>query len=371
MTFGRYLWMDALASCLPRAPRGTSILVLSPGHLGDILHAVPMLQALRAGRPDARIAWWVGPWSEPLARRYGHLVDDLGVFGPALPEYTRGSAAWRQGAWTQWRMAMNQRRAGVDVLIGAMNGTGRFLANALRPARWIGIGDRRPPRVRAEIDTVVQPYEKDRFEADAWCGLLLPLGIRAQADRLTYEVTKDEQFAADAFLAAEGAGRSRPLAVIAPGSGWSGKNWMPERFGQVADWLVRDKGFQVAWVGTAGEQDLIPSGRAGDLNWMGRTSLPLLAALMGPAGIFIGNDSGLLHLAAAVDVPTVSVWGPTRPGKWGPRGPRHRQIRKVEHCDGCLYWDWRETCRHDHACMQAVGVDEVLRAAESALGPSG
>ena len=106
----------------------------------------------------------------------------------------------------------------------------------------------------------------------------------------------------------------------------------------------------------------VPADRAIDFNWIGKTPLPLLAAVLARADLFVGNDGGLLHLAAALDVPTVSIWGPTSPGKWGPKGPIHRQSRKVERCEGCIYWDYRETCRHDHACMQAVAVQEVQAA---------
>lgn len=341
---------------------GDTIVVFTPGHLGDVLHVVPMLKALRAGKPEAKISWLVGPWSEGLACRYAHHVDDIRIFGPQLPPYTRGRRDWRQSAWRQWRLARQLRARGVDVFIGPLDGVGRFLANALAPRLWSGIGDRRPPRVEAAIHTVVQPYEKDRYEADAWCGLLGPLGIEAQADRLEYKVTSEERAAADAFLRAEGVDAARPLAVIAPGSGWSGKNWLPERFAAVAEWLSHAQGSQVAWVGGEGEERLVPESRGSDLNWVGATSIPLLAAVMVKAQLFVGNDSGLLHIAAALAVPTVSVWGPTSSGKWGPKGPIHRQIHKGERCEGCIYWDYRETCRHDHACMKAVEVEEVIQA---------
>lgn len=357
----RYGWLDAMARWLPEANGGGSALaVYSPGHLGDVLHAVPMLRALRAGKPGAKIIWLVGPWSETLARRYAGCVDEIRVFGPNVPPYVRGKREWRQSARCQWRMAMALRAEGVDVFIGPMDGVGRFLANALCPRVWIGIGDRRPPRVRGGIETIVQPYEKDRYEADALCGLLAPLGIAASASRLAYAVVPEERQAAADFLKAEGVDLARPLALIAPGSGWSGKNWFPERFGEVAGWLAKEKDFQIAWVGGGGEKSLVPADRLADFNWIGKTSLPLLAAVMERTHLLLCNDGGLLHLAAALGVPTVSIWGPTSPGKWGPKGPVHRQIRKVERCEGCIYWDYRETCRHDRACMNAVTVADVL-----------
>ena len=131
--------------------------------------------------------------------------------------------------------------------------------------------------------------------------------------------------------------------------------------------MSRSNGFQIAWVGGPGEESLVPTSRREDFNWVGKTSIPLLAALMEQAKLFVGNDSGLLHIATALGVPTVSMWGPTSPGKWGPKGSIHRHIRKVERCEGCIYWDYRETCRHDHVCMRAVQVDEVIQAVRDIL----
>ena len=326
-----------------------------------------MLKALRAGKPAARIVWLVGPWSEALARRYAGDVDEIRIFGPNLPQFTRGRAEWRQAAWTQWSLVRDLRREAVDCLIAPADAVGRFLANAIGPKRWIGIGEWRPPRVRAEIQTHFQPYEKDRYEADALCGMLAPLGIAAHADRLEYVITPKENQEAAEFLKTSKVDSGRPLGLIAPGSGWSGKNWFPERFREVAEWLTNEKQFQVAWVGNAEEAELLPSGRARDLNWMGQTSLTLLAAVLPSARLYVGNDSGLLHLAAALDVPTVSIWGPTSPAKWGPRGARHLQIRKIERCENCIYWDYRESCRHNHVCMEAVTSSNVIDAIRKIL----
>lgn len=357
-------WRYILLDFAGRAPfirrgAGRAIVVFSPGHLGDVLHVVPMLKALRSAKPKIKIIWLVGPWSEALARRFDEISAEIRVFGPNLPNFTRKNPNFRQNAWFQWKFALELRKIGVETLIGPLDGVGRFLANAICPKLWIGMGDRRPPRVLREIQTIAQPYEKDRYEADAWCGLLKPLGIEETADRLEYEVKPGENAAAEAYLRAEGVDLGCPLVLIAPGSGWSGKNWLPERFAEVAEWLKAEKGVQIAWVGAPGEENLVPEAQKGDLNWVGRTTIPLLAAIMAKSQLFIGNDAGLLHFAAAVGLPTVSIWGPTSPGKWGPKGPIHRQIRKVERCEGCIYWDYREKCRHDHACMKAVTVEDV------------
>ncbi len=360
--------MDALARRLPMCESKNDITVVcSPGHLGDLLHAVPMIKALREGKPQTCLIWLVGPWSESLARRYAGLVDEIQVFGPNEPPYTRGNRAWMQSVRKQWKRVMALRARGVSHFIAPMDGVGRFVANAVCPKQWIGIGDRRPPRVRKEIATTVFPYEKDRYEADALCGLLEPMGMVVHADRPEYIVASNEKMEAQEFLKNAGVDLNRSLALIAPGSGWSGKNWLPERFGEVARWLADGNGFQVAWIGGKGEESLVPESGKNDFNWMGKTSLPLLAAIIENARLFIGNDGGLLHFAAALNVPTVSIWGPTSPGKWGPKGKHHVQIRNADRCEGCIYWDYRESCRHEHSCMKAVTAMDVHIAIEEML----
>ncbi|GEM_PF-855656 len=364
----RYFLLNQLALRLPLSDSVSDALVVySPGHLGDILHVVPMLKTLREGKPESKIIWLVGPWSETLARRYHKLVDEIRIFGPQYPQYTRGKREWRQGAWTQWRLARTLRREGVATFIGAADAVSRFLVNLICPKLWLGIGEWRPPRVRSEVETHFQPYEKDRYEADAWAGVLQGLGIKATTDRLDYSVTLDEARAAREFLETEGVDAARPLALIAPGSGWSGKNWLPERFAALAAWLVKEKGFQVAWVGGADEGRLVSELGSDTFDWTGKTSLPLVAAVMEKARLFVGNDGGLLHFATALDLPTVSIWGPTSSGKWGPKGELHHLIHKMERCRGCVYWDYRVCCSEGHRCMKAVSFEDVQSAVDSVL----
>jgi len=367
----RYQLLGEAARLLPRAagPRADAAAVLTTGHLGDILQAAPTLRRLREARPGWKIVWLAGPWAMPLVGRYARFADELVPFAEDTLSQHRGNAAHRQTAGEQWRIAMRLRALKPRLFLSAGNESpaARFLANASGAETWAAFGDRRPPRLRRATATYFLPYEKERFEADAVMGLLEALGIPPAPAELFFPLSEEERRGADAFLRAEGIDSSRPLVLVSPGSGWPGKNWPGTRFRAVAEKLLA-RGVQVAWTGSAGEAALAGEGEMPGKNWFGRFTVPELAAVMARASLWLGNDSGPMHVAAAVGCPTVSLWGPTEPGKWAPRGEAHRHLRQMPRCPGCEYWNPAKTCFRDtHACLEAIGVEDVWRAVSAAL----
>lgn len=375
----RYHILDALARRLP-APRPAPgappcAVIYTPGHLGDILHTAPMIRHLRRNRPDWRIVWLVGPWSAPLARRYADLVDDILPFAPDALCYHRNQPRLRQSAASQLRLGLRLRRLAPVAFISTAseNPATRWLANLMRPALWTGVGDRPPPRLHPAVRTQLTSYAKDRPETLAHLDLLRPLGISlADADTsLFFPLPPDLSAWGDRFLADEHIDSARPLVLISPGSGWPGKNWPLDRYLETARWLLHEKSAQVAWLGTPAESAAFfpdPSAPPPGRNWMGRLDLSQLATVMSRATLWLGNDSGPLHLAAAVNCPTLSLWGPTEPAKWAPRGPRHRHLRFHPRCPGCEYWNPAAACLHPtHPCMEAIPVPSVLDALSTLL----
>lgn len=351
------------------------VVVYAPGHLGDFLQMTPMLKALRTWAIGRKVTWLVGAWTMDLAQRFGHWADDIREFSPQQDTLIRGNASWKRNAFRQWMVLRNLQRQGIGVLISTMpeDPVARFVANTLRPRLWVGIGDRRPPRVRADIRVVMAPFDKDRPEADAQLELLEIVhsetheiaGQDADGDRNPeFPLTEAEQEWAGRFLETEGIG-CRPFAIMSPGSGWSGKNWPAERFAELAV-RMKTRGVEVVWTGSKGERNLCTGpGR----NWMGKLTLGQLAALMELATVWIGNDSGPMHLAVAVGCRTVSFWGPTNENKWGGSGRKHTLLRGMAACPGCIYWDWRRKCPEPgHPCMSAISVDEAERAVVASIG---
>ncbi|HET8644722.1 MAG TPA: lipopolysaccharide heptosyltransferase II [Vicinamibacteria bacterium] len=160
--------------------------------------------------------------------------------------------------------------------------------------------------------------------------------------------------------------------ALAPGAHFGGaKRWLPERFAAVAARLAAGLDAGVALLGTASERPLaeriaaLLDGRVADL--CGRTTLAEMAGVLAQARLLLSNDSGAMHVAAALGTPVVAVFGPTDWRETAPVGDRHRLVREPVHCSPCLL---RE-CPIDHRCMRRVTAERVEQAARELLAGEG
>jgi ADP-heptose:LPS heptosyltransferase len=356
----------ALRSARPAAATAPGIVVYTPGHIGDLLHVVPMLDALLRRQPGVPVTWVVGPWVQGLARAVAPGARVL-AFAPPLPQFQRGRARGLSP-----RGLREQLPGSVSILLStsATDPVTAWLAACCRPRVWVGMAPEPAGMVFAEQQTF-QPYERDRYEAEAVMALLAPAGLAPEPVRLRMPVAPGDQASARALRESLGLPPSDRYVTMAPGSGWPGKNWPADRFGAVAAALQAARGVRTLVLGGPDEVALgdavAGAGAGAAINLAGRTSLGQSAALVAESALYIGNDSGLLHVAAACGVSTVGLFGPTRPGRWAPRGPRHVALRAVESCDGCLPWHPRARCRHEGACMKKIAAAEVTAAAERLL----
>ncbi len=161
---------------------------------------------------------------------------------------------------------------------------------------------------------------------------------------------------------------AHPLVVICPGTRSHIKRWGSSGFAQVADRLIAQQGAQVILSGEPSEGPIVQeilslmSHRA--YSSVGLTTIRQLGLFMRRAGVVITNDSAALHLASALQVPTVAIFGPTDETKYGPMAPRYRIIRRRLFCSPCE----QALCRFNHECMRFISPDEVYRAAVDLLG---
>lgn len=354
------------ATAKPAGPAGgrERILVVKLAHFGDALHIFPMLRELRRQRPGAQIDLLVGPWCEGLARAFG-IHDELLLQTPRLGLFERGAKSGRRSLWRELQWLLELRRRNYDRVISTSTTTLSevLLMQAVRARRWVGTN--LPDLYEPEGDAVLIPYDSRMYESDRVMGLLALLEIAPGDTSLYYPMSSDTRADAERNLQDLGIAASDTFAVLCPGAGWPGKQWLPGRFAEVGDKIRRQLGLSVVLTGSAGEMalcaEVMRKMREPAVSLAGKTSLDQLATVLSKASLFVGNDSGPMHLAACFQIPSVVFFGPTIASKWAPRYPASRCLQH-EDCSGCISWHHRATCLHGNRCMKAIAAKEAWQA---------
>lgn len=343
------------------------LLILRPDHLGDMLFVTPALRALRKALPSAHIACLVGPWAAEVMARNPH-VDE--VLPCPFPWFSRRA---KESPWAPYRLLLRE---------AARLKEKRFdIALNLRFDFWWGAAlayfAAIPQRVAYNIPECrpflnwALPYAPDRHEVlqnlaliEGWLGQSLSDG----AGPLEFPLTSKEISFAEALLA----GQEGPWVALHPGAGAPVKRWRPEAFAQLGDALADKYGVQVVVTGSAEERDLVEGVRG----QMRRPAIPLVGATLGQLGavfrrcsLAVGVDSGAMHLAVAVETPTVHLYGPVSAQAFGPWGDakRHRVVTGDLPCIPCDRLDYQTKELPQHPCISDIPVEQVLVKAEALL----
>jgi heptosyltransferase-2/heptosyltransferase-3 len=336
-----------------------------------MLFLTPALAALRAALPAARISVLVGPWSAALLRGNAD-VDEVRLC--RFPGFERRPKA---NPWAPyrllWETAQQICRSGYDtaVVLRFDHWWGAWLAAAAGIRRRIGYDW---PETQPFL-TEALPYRADRHEVKQNGHLLAVLAPASQwvLGPSRFVVAPEDRLWADGWLATHQVEPGRPLVSIHPGAGAAVKQWPPAAWAAVADALTRDRHAQLLLTGSEAERSLtqaVASAMTGPaLDAAGETSLGRLAALQQRCALVLGSDCGPLHLAVAVDVPTVHLYGPVSAQKFGPWGDPQRHVVLTSNwpCVPCNRLDWPASVLDRHRCMQAITVEDVTRAAEALL----
>jgi heptosyltransferase-2 len=163
-------------------------------------------------------------------------------------------------------------------------------------------------------------------------------------------------------------GNKRRIIGIAPGATYGpAKKWLADRFAAVADRLSMDLNVQVVLFGGKTDQETAREvcNQAGTniINLAGKSTLVESIYLISQCRLFISNDSGLMHVAGALNIPTVAIFGSTNPATTSPAGEKTVLVRKEVECSPCL----KKTCPIDFRCMTMITVDDVVAAANTLL----
>jgi lipopolysaccharide heptosyltransferase II len=197
---------------------------------------------------------------------------------------------------------------------------------------------------------------------------LKPMSIQAGSKDPQLWLTPEEENSAEQLLGQLGVQRSQSMVILQPGARYWFKAWPPERFAELADQLTSQYGCQVLIGGSRLDIDVAQQIRqmtkSSPLLMAGRTTIKQFAAIVKKSALFIGSDSGAMHIASAVGTPVVALYGPSNPREWGPRGGSVEVLYKGLDCRSCFH----PTCtKGEENCMRLITVHEVFAAAQRLL----
>lgn len=361
------IWNSPAARIFGERDAVGSILVLKLDHIGDFLLAAPAFAALRRNFPEAEITLVCATWNAGLARRSG-LFDRVQTFDffPAKPDARRRAPADPRGLAAIGLPAVD---LAIDLRVDEDT---RGLLDCISARCKAGYYSRLMPSDMAIVLPQVRLDPADGAGILAHQrGLMLRLvaTVVAYFDPLgdSYRLLDRVSAGHDVTAARLKQGWRAPVVAVSTSSGRAIKNWPLENFAAICRWILQELGGTVLLLGGAEQQRdaaLLARRMASPnlVDFVGRLPIEQSFGLVKHADLFLGNDSGLTHAAAALRIPTVALYSGMDPiAAWGPLGPRVTAIRAAVPCSPC-HLTYLTDCLHAHICMRAIPVDTVKQA---------
>jgi 3-deoxy-D-manno-octulosonic-acid transferase/heptosyltransferase-1 len=353
-----------------------NILIVKLSAIGDVIHTMPALVALRRHYPQAHISWLVEEAGAELLQ--GHPALDR-VVPWKRREVSRDFKALRwiragQGLGSVLRQ-MGDRDYDLIIDFQALlkSGIWVLLAKGKRKVGF-GRGMEHSEGSYLFLNERVPPVSMEVHALDR--GLILLEKIGVPRGEIAYQFPHDTQAEAevDRFLVEAGVPEGAPLVIVHPMARWRTKLWFTDRFAALAD-ALQERGIRALLSGSEGDQrelDAISEQmKSPCLRFDGRGGLKHLAALCRRAQVVVSTDTGPMHLAAAVGTPVVALFGPTAPNRTGPYGTAHRVLRAGVPCSPCFKRRCQTSLTEEYGCMKQIEVSHVVDAVLDCVGRVG
>jgi heptosyltransferase I len=324
------------------------ILIIKPSSLGDVIHALPTVNLVRRKFPGATITWLINDNLASLLKKDCPIIDGLIAF----PRREFGSL-WRLPQILKFMRRLRAEKFDIVIDLQGLLRSG-LMTRATRAPRRIGLSDAREGSrsFYNEIVQVPRAHAVDRYLLAAHHLGCEPGPVEFPLGSTPSDVSYIEDLVPQA----------RPLIAVNPSARWETKLWGDDKFAALLKELPRDR---VVLTGSAEDAPRIEKLSQDCANLAGKTDLAQLAEVYRRCAVVITNDSGPMHLAAAVGAPVVAIFGPTDPALTGPYGKQHIVLRSRIPCSPCL----KPYCTHTPRmeCMDLVTVEQVLAAAKPFL----
>ena len=354
-------------------PSYPKILIIQPYAIGDVLRATPVIRGLKEKYPGCYLAFLVGEVAAEVVSANPDLdeVYIINLKGYKEEYNTRGLGDAFKNLYDftrllqkeKFNLVVNLSLTEYCGLITYLTKSAAFLGlmvdNSGKICLTSGWGDKHTRIFESRESRLANKMHL----TDIFCKIAeVEEGRYGLALHLEAE---DVSFASETFHQ-HGIGEEQMVIGLNPGANWESKRWEPEKFAKLGDELIRRHGAKILLFGGPGDLELSSSVESlmeeKPINLAGATSLRQLGALMSRCRAVVANDTGPMHLSAAVKTPTVAIFGPTYSVEGGPYGEGHEIVEADVDCAPCFQPD----CPIDDymVCMRSIGVEKVLGAVE-------
>ncbi len=340
-----------------------NILMVKLSAIGDVIHTLPALNAIKSHFPDAHITWLVEEDAASLVE--GHEALDR-VLVSKRKRWMRGlrSSSFFSTISEIYRFIKALRDTHYDMILDfqALLKSGVLIAFA-RGRRKIGFGkglehmehsyiflNERIPAVDMEIHALSR-------------GMMFMEALGIPSDTVEYKlpVSSHDYEKVEDLMTTYGLLGAKTLIAINPVAKWETKLWANKKFSQLADMLIHRYDAKIVFTGGPDDrptiQDIMAAMKGHAVNLAGHTTLKMLAALYEKMVFVVSTDTGPMHMAAAVGTPVVALFGPTAPWRTGPFGTGHQIVRAEPECTPCF----KRECKTID-CMEQISVQQVVDA---------
>ncbi|MFH1241122.1 MAG: glycosyltransferase family 9 protein [Pseudomonadota bacterium] len=340
-----------------------NILLIQLGDIGDVVLSFPCIRALRENFPKATII-------VAVREKARELIEDC-PWSTGVISVNKEKRSLGQEIEYQKNFLLGLRRFRFDLVIDMRTGTRGAILTLLTGARYrVGYrGDGKGWRNRIFNHLASDEYVPRQYVGDYYFRLLMTYGFRTEDVRPELRVPRERRKRAAALLKEHGVLLDQPLIVVQPFSLWHYKEWGIDKYIQLINWIGIKYRFPVVLTGSSAERgrivEIIKRCKENVYNLAGETSIGAFSAILGYCRLFIGVDSSGMHISGAVGTPTVTIFGPSSPVSWAPRGEKHVVVQKDFSCVPCR----RKGCDDSEVsrCLEELTVEEVSSAVERQL----
>ena len=341
-----------------------NILLIQLGDIGDVVLSFPVISALHETFPESNVVVAVREKARELIEDCKRATDVIFI--------NEEKRTWIEELKYQKRFFSRLRGFHFDLAIDMRTGDREALLALLSGARQrvsFFANDGKLWRNRVFTHLAMDEPIPGRHMAQHYLGLLEAYNIKTGHIQPEYDVPEDRYQKASALLKNEGIPSDRPIIAVQPFSLWKYKEWGVDKYIELINWLISEYDVSIIITGSFDERErageIIKKCRQNTYNLAGETSIGTLAAVFKACRLFIGVDSAGVHIAAAVGLPTICIFGPSSYIDWAPRGKQHYIVHKDLPCVPCQ----NKGCQGSEIsrCLEELTLEEVRTVVKSRI----